>query len=51
MDTVRIVLTCPECGDTHWIRKEDGSFDCLSCGASCTPESMSATVEPIEYGC
>ena len=31
MDLLRIVLACPECGNTSWTMR-DGYFECLACG-------------------
>lgn len=49
LDTVKIVLTCPECGNSTWLRREEGDFECLSCGDRYNPEDMSSEVEPTSY--
>lgn len=48
---MKIVLTCPECGDTNWIEKDDG-FECAACGEFAHPEDMTAEVikKPEELG-
>lgn len=49
MDKVKILLTCPNCGNGTWLRVEDG-FECLSCGDIYETEEMcsEAVSEKIE---
>jgi len=37
---IKIVLGCPDCSHTGWLRTEDGNFVCTGCGAVTTPETM-----------
>lgn len=50
MKTIRIILTCPECGCSNWLADEcgDEGFKCFSCGELCTPEQMGAEACPVE---
>ena len=50
LDTVNILLVCPECGNSTWIRRENGDFECLSCGDIYDEKDMRSMVEPIECG-
>lgn len=50
LDAVRIVLTCPGCGNHIWIPDGEGGFKCLSCGDECYPEQMGSETESIECG-
>lgn len=47
---MRILLTCPECGNSEWLEEtdEDGAFECLSCGEHVFPEDMCA--DPLANG-
>lgn len=47
MKTVKIVLTCPNCGNSTWIEREDEDymFECLSCGDLVYPEDMGSKME------
>lgn len=40
----KIILTCPECGGSTWIRRDDeeaeGAFECAGCGGLYDPEEM-----------
>lgn len=48
METLRILLTCPECGNSTWCRHEDEDatgFVCLACGEYCETEDMPAKVQ------
>ena len=37
--TIKLVASCSECGNTTWIRREDG-FECSACGEFSYPEDM-----------
>lgn len=39
----RIELSCPECGNTGWIHRDDG-FECAACGTFSYTEDMCAKV-------
>ncbi len=43
---MKIVLTCPNCGDNNWIVREDeeaeGAFECAACGELSFTEDMCA---------
>lgn len=42
---LRLVLTCPNCGGTSWIKMENEPFfKCLTCGECSDTEEMSAKV-------
>lgn len=43
-DSLKLVLTCPQCGNSDWIRRDDG-FECTACGEFTYPEDMSSIVE------
>ena len=38
---MKIVLTCPVCGKSNWVR-EDDQFKCVACGETYYTEDMSA---------
>ena len=44
MNTIKIFLTCPECGNSDWIIREDeeaeGAFECAACGELVFTEDM-----------
>lgn len=42
--SVKIVLTCPQCGNSTWIPQDDG-FECAACGAFSYTENMSSETE------
>ena len=46
METINILLTCPFCGESKWIRDhendEDGSFECAYCHENVFVEDMCA---------
>ena len=53
MGTVKILLTCPECGDTNWIvrpgEEADGCFECAACGEIVAIEDMcSCTTDELQ---
>ena len=45
-NTIKILLTCPNCGDSNWIRRKDeeaeGAFECAACGDLVFTEDMCA---------
>ena len=45
----KIYLTCPECGCSNWIVRDDeeaeGAFECGACGELVFTEDMGAEVE------
>lgn len=45
-NSVKIFLTCPNCGNGSWVRVEDG-FECAACGDVCETEEMSSIVTDI----
>ena len=47
MEAVKIVLTCPNCGNSTWIERadEDYMFECLACGDLVYPEDMGSKME------
>ena len=45
MEMVKIVLTCPVCGNSTWLEREeteDFMLECLACGEFANPEEMTA---------
>ena len=48
-NTVKILLTCPNCGNSNWIPRNDseaeGAFECAACGDLVFPEDMSSEVK------
>ena len=49
--TVKIVLTCPECGNKNWHLPEPDkgfSFKCTECGTESYPEDMLSVTEENE---
>ena len=49
MDTVKIELTCPGCGNNIWTREDKGALRCLSCGDEIDPQYMVPVIVPIEH--
>ena len=45
--SLKIKMTCPRCGNSTWIRRDDG-FECAACEEFCYPEDMSSQVEENE---
>ncbi len=44
--TMKILLTCPNCGNSTWIGQDDeGAFECGACGELAFTEDMSAEVK------
>lgn len=43
---LNIVLTCPNCGNSGWIRRDDG-FECLACGDFSYPEDMCSDIREV----
>ncbi len=47
-NTVKILLVCPECGNSNWIPREDkeaeSAFECATCGELVFPEDMASKV-------
>lgn len=37
---MKIYATCPECGDSNWIRTEENEFECGACGDIVNTEDM-----------
>lgn len=46
-EKLRIVLCCPECGTSIWLRDPSGDWQCASCGALCEAGEMCSYVEPL----
>ncbi len=44
--THRLHLTCPRCGNTGWIRRDDG-WECAACGEFAYTEDMGTAAEEI----
>ena len=46
---MKIILSCPNCGDTNWIARDDeeaeGAFECAACGDLVFTEDMCATTD------
>ena len=51
MGSVKIILTCPICGNSKWVKNEDEEyvFQCLSCGSTVNPENMRSSAEEVIY--
>ena len=51
MEAVKIVLTCPNCGNSTWIERADEDcmcmFECLACGDLVYPEDMSSFIQKV----
>lgn len=47
MNTVKIVLTCPRCGNSTWFYR-GGEFECAACGEICETEDMSSRLDKTE---
>lgn len=45
--SLKIKLTCSKCGNSTWIRQDDG-FACAGCGEYSYPEDMSSEVEELD---
>ena len=47
---MKIVLTCPECGEANWKldNPKEGIFRCATCGAACDIDEMSSEVEEVD---
>lgn len=39
-----INLACPECGGFEWDSAENGGFECVCCGRTCTFDDMEPQV-------
>lgn len=46
---VKVIMTCPRCGNSTWIHRDDG-FECAACGEFSYPEDMSSKVDESESG-
>ncbi len=50
-NTIKIYLTCPNCGDSNWIVRDDeeaeGAFECAACGELAFPEDMCSEVNEL----
>ena len=46
MPTVKILMSCPNCGETNWYTKKNG-FECAACGEFYNTEDMCTTTKPI----
>ena len=44
----KLMMTCPRCGNTTWLSREDG-FECTACGEFSYPEDMSSEVSSPKY--
>jgi ribosomal protein L37AE/L43A len=44
-EKVKIVLTCPNCNNSTWLRLNAGEFECLSCGDIYDTEDMCSEAE------
>lgn len=44
MKAIKLILTCPSCGNSTWVRR-DNSFECLSCEDVYDPEEMACNEE------
>ncbi len=46
----KIVLTCPRCGDSNWLERndQDGAFECAACGDFVFTEDMCAKTMTFE---
>lgn len=47
MEKVKIVLTCPNCANSNWVRLNAGEFECLACGDIYTPEDMCSDAKEL----
>lgn len=49
MKIVKIILTCPRCGNNTWVKREDEEvmFECLACGEFSYPEDMCSKTEDL----
>lgn len=45
---LQIMLTCPTCGSSTWIKVDGGEFKCSKCGEIVCPESMCSSVEEYD---
>lgn len=48
MKTVKLYLTCPNCGNSTWLPTEGGSYECLACGDTVDIEDMPASAEELQ---
>lgn len=51
MNRIKIVLTCPNCGNSTWLRTNDKEvpFECLACGDHCNVEDMCSRAEVHQH--
>lgn len=52
MESVKVFLTCPNCGNSTWVQKgeaDDYMFECLACEDLYHPEDMGSSTEVITY--
>ena len=47
MATVKILMSCPNCGETNWYTRKDG-FECASCGEFYDTDDMCSTTKPVK---
>lgn len=48
MNTVQIMLTCPECGNSNWEVVNNCEFKCLKCGTIASPEAMCSVTKDVD---
>lgn len=48
MKTVKIILTCPNCGNSTWLEQEAGDFRCLACDDVYAFGDMCQEIKPIK---
>lgn len=48
MNTVQIILTCPNCGNFTFVETEDCAFECLACGNVSFPEDMCSETKEVK---
>lgn len=47
-ETIKIMLVCPNCNNSTWLRLNASEFECLSCGDIYDTEDMCTNEEDID---
>lgn len=47
--TIRLYLTCPQCGKSKWEKDEEGTYRCSTCQSISSLEEMSSMEEELDW--